>query len=86
MSNVLVPEILLFNADDLAARGWTDITQVASQTPNLDIKYVWGNSMPVGVSTTCLIQGHSVNLERWLVTCRAMASLLVLAVSMVVPS
>ena len=39
--------ISAFSADDLAARGWTDITQVASQTPNLDIKYVWGNSMPV---------------------------------------
>lgn len=39
--------ISAFSAETLAALGWTDITQVASQTPNLDIKYVWGNSMPV---------------------------------------
>lgn len=39
--------ITAFTGDDIAQRGWTDITQVASQTPNLDIKYVWGNSMPV---------------------------------------
>lgn len=39
--------ISAFSAEALAALGWTDITQVASQTPNLDIKYVWGNSMPV---------------------------------------
>lgn len=39
--------ISAFSADALAALGWTDITQVASQTPNVDIKYVWGNSMPV---------------------------------------
>jgi iron complex outermembrane receptor protein len=36
-----------FTEEDVADLGWTDITQVASQSPNLDIKYVWGNSMPV---------------------------------------
>ena len=39
--------ISAFSAESLDALGWKDITQVASQTPNLDIKYVWGNSMPV---------------------------------------
>jgi hypothetical protein len=32
------------------------------------------------------LDAQSVNLELWLVTCRAMASLLVLAVSTVAPS
>ena len=36
-----------FDADDIKDLGWTDITQVANQSPNLDIKYAWGNSMPV---------------------------------------
>ena len=36
-----------FDADDIKDLGWTDITQVANQSPNLDIKYLWGNSMPV---------------------------------------
>lgn len=36
-----------FSSDTISKLGWTDITQVATQTPNLDIKYVWGNSMPV---------------------------------------
>ena len=36
-----------FTDEDLQDLGWTDITQVANQSPNLDIKYVWGNSMPV---------------------------------------
>ena len=36
-----------FDADDIQDLGWTDITQVANQSPNLDIKYLWGNSMPV---------------------------------------
>ena len=36
-----------FDADDIKDLGWSDITQVASQSPNLDIKYTWGNSMPV---------------------------------------
>ncbi len=39
--------ISAFSAETLQTLGWTDITQVASQTSNLDIKYVWGNSMPV---------------------------------------
>ena len=39
--------ITAFSADTLATLGWKDITQVATQTPNVDIKYVWGNSMPV---------------------------------------
>ena len=36
-----------FDAEDMRDFGWTDITQVANQSPNLDIKYTWGNSMPV---------------------------------------
>ena len=36
-----------FTQEDIEDLGWTDITQVANQSPNLDIKYVWGNSMPV---------------------------------------
>ena len=36
-----------FNAADLADLGWSDVTQVANQSPNLDIKYAWGNSMPI---------------------------------------
>ena len=39
--------ISAFSSDSLKALGWVDITQVATQTPNVDIKYVWGNSMPV---------------------------------------
>ena len=37
----------VFTQEDLDDLGWTDITQVANQSPSLDIKYVWGNSMPV---------------------------------------
>ncbi len=36
-----------FSADDIGDLGWTDVTQVANQSPNLDIKYAWGNSMPI---------------------------------------
>jgi len=36
-----------FGSEDLAELGWTDVTQVANQSPNLDIKYAWGNSMPI---------------------------------------
>ena len=36
-----------FTQEDIDDLGWTDITQVGNQSPNLDIKYVWGNSMPV---------------------------------------
>ena len=36
-----------FSSDDIAELGWTDVTQVANQSPNLDIKYAWGNSMPI---------------------------------------
>lgn len=39
--------ITAFTSDDLRDLGYVDITQIASQTPNLNIKYVWGNSMPV---------------------------------------
>ncbi len=39
--------ISAFSADAIAEMGWTDVTQVATQSPNVDIKYVWGNSMPV---------------------------------------
>ncbi|MGI9261730.1 MAG: TonB-dependent receptor domain-containing protein, partial [Woeseiaceae bacterium] len=36
-----------FSAEDLGDFGWTDVTQVAAQSPNLEIKYAWGNSMPI---------------------------------------
>ena len=36
-----------FGPDDIKDLGWTDITQVANQSPNLEIRYRWGNSMPV---------------------------------------
>ncbi|WP_405240700.1 TonB-dependent receptor [Lentisalinibacter orientalis] len=36
-----------FTGDDLRDLGWSDVTQVANQSPNLDIKYAWGNSMPI---------------------------------------
>ena len=36
-----------FSAKDLGDLGWTDVTQVAAQSPNLEIKYAWGNSMPI---------------------------------------
>ena len=36
-----------FSAESLSDLGWTDVTQVANQSPNLDIKYAWGNSMPI---------------------------------------
>lgn len=36
-----------YSSEKMAEFGWTDITQVASQSPNLDIKYAWGNSMPI---------------------------------------
>lgn len=36
-----------FATEELRDLGWTDVTQVASQSPNTDIKYAWGNSMPV---------------------------------------
>ena len=36
-----------FSAQDIGDLGWTDVTQVANQSPNLDIKYAWGNSMPI---------------------------------------
>ena len=36
-----------FSSSDMAELGWTDVTQVANQSPNLDIKYAWGNSMPI---------------------------------------
>lgn len=36
-----------FTAADLDEFGWSDVTQVANQSPNLDIKYAWGNSMPI---------------------------------------
>ena len=36
-----------FNSEDLAKLGWEDITAVAAQSPNVDIKYAWGNSMPI---------------------------------------
>lgn len=36
-----------FSGDEMRDYGWTDVTQVANQTPNLDIKYAWGNSIPI---------------------------------------
>ena len=36
-----------FTGDELQQYGWSDVTQIANQTPNLDIKYAWGNSMPI---------------------------------------
>ena len=36
-----------FGPDDIEDLGWTDITDVAKQSPNLEIRYRWGNSMPV---------------------------------------
>lgn len=36
-----------FQRDDIADLGISDITLIAGQTPNLDIKYAWGNSMPI---------------------------------------
>lgn len=36
-----------FTGEDLRDYGWSDVTQVANQTPNLDIKYAWGNSIPI---------------------------------------
>lgn len=36
-----------FNNEDLNKLNWDDITNVAAQSPNVDIKYAWGNSMPV---------------------------------------
>ena len=36
-----------FGVDDIQDLGYVDVTQVAHQTPNLDVKYAWGNSMPI---------------------------------------
>ena len=36
-----------FGAQEIKDLGYVDITQIAHQTPNLNIKYTWGNSMPV---------------------------------------
>ncbi len=36
-----------FNNEDLNQLNWDDITNVAAQSPNVDIKYAWGNSMPI---------------------------------------
>lgn len=36
-----------FNNEDLNQLNWDDITNVANQAPNVDVKYAWGNSMPV---------------------------------------
>ncbi|MBJ89616.1 MAG: hypothetical protein CMO98_07095 [Woeseia sp.] len=35
-----------FTRDAVRDLGWNDVTLVAHQTPNLQIKYSWGNSMP----------------------------------------
>ena len=32
-----------FNNEDLNQLNWDDITNVAAQSPNVDIKYAWGN-------------------------------------------
>ena len=36
-----------FTRDSVKDLGWTDVTLVANQSPNLDVKYAWGNSMPI---------------------------------------
>lgn len=36
-----------FSVDDIKDLGYVDVTQVAHQTPNLNVKYAWGNSMPI---------------------------------------
>lgn len=36
-----------FSSQDIRDLGYVDVTQVGQQTPNLEVKYVWGNSMPV---------------------------------------
>ena len=36
-----------FNNEDLNQLNWDDITNVANQAPNVDVKYAWGNSMPI---------------------------------------
>ena len=36
-----------FGAQEIKDLGYVDVTQIARQTPNLDVKYTWGNSMPV---------------------------------------
>ena len=39
--------ISAFGADNIRDLGYVDVTQISNQTPNLDVKYAWGNSMPV---------------------------------------
>ena len=36
-----------FGTQEITDFGFIDTTQIARQTPNLDVKYTWGNSMPV---------------------------------------
>ena len=36
-----------FTGQDLDQLGWEDITNIANQAPNVDVKYAWGNSMPI---------------------------------------
>ena len=36
-----------FTGQDLDQLGWEDITSIANQAPNVDVKYAWGNSMPI---------------------------------------
>ncbi|GAB3273327.1 TonB-dependent receptor [Parahaliea aestuarii] len=36
-----------FSGAEIADYGWSDVTQIANQAPNVDIKYAWGNSMPI---------------------------------------
>lgn len=39
--------ISAFSADNIADIGATDVTQLAQLSPNVDVKYAWGNSMPI---------------------------------------
>ncbi|MBT8078440.1 MAG: TonB-dependent receptor [Gammaproteobacteria bacterium] len=39
--------ISAFGQQQIKDLGYVDVTEVARQTPNLDVKYTWGNSMPV---------------------------------------
>lgn len=39
--------ISAFSAQNIADLGVTDVTQLAQMSPNVDVKYAWGNSMPI---------------------------------------
>lgn len=39
--------ISAYSAESIADFGMTDVTQLAQMSPNVDVKYAWGNSMPI---------------------------------------